>query len=136
MNWYTIIKLAFPIMEKRNPYDLYEDFRHEGDDLDYVENDTLLWFIDTSFNFHVTPVTPEVQTHWGWQEFDYFVKGKEIIYQGRYDKRKQKASATRMPWKSVDPKFERMFANREDKLMSRIERIIDNAFNNPTILTF
>jgi len=136
MNWYNLTKLAFPVREQRNPYDTYEDFRHEGDDPNYVENDILLWFIDTSFNFHSTPVTPEVQTHWGWQEFDYFVKGKEIIYQGRYDRKKQKASATRVPWRAVNPNFERAFRHREDKLMGRIEKIVDRNLNNPTILTF
>ena len=136
MNWYTLIKFASPITTKRNPFDTYEDFRHEGDDPKYKENDILLWFVDTTFNFHMTPVTKEIQTHWGWSEFQYALKGKEVIYHGRYDKKKQKASATRVPWMSVNPNFKQIFYNREDKLMEKLEKVLDRNLNNPTILTF
>jgi len=135
MNWYKL-KFAFPILEKRNPFATYEDFRHEGDDPNYIENDISLWWIDTSFNFHITKPTPEQPTHSSWNEFNDLVHEKQVIYQGRYDESKQEASMTKVPWFYVNPTFKQIFYNREDKLREKAERILDRKFNNPTIMVF
>ena len=135
MNWYKY-KFAFPILEKRNPFDTYEDFRHEGDDPNYVEQDISLWFIDTSFGFHITKPTPEQPTHFSWDEFKDLFFQKQIIYQGRFDEKTHKVSMTKVVWSYVNPAFEQIYRNREDKLREKAERILDKKFNNPTILVF
>lgn len=145
MNWYTTIyklafatqkRFAFPVMEKQNPLSTYEDFRHEGDDPDYIQEHVSLWFIDTNFNFYMIPVVRKDQTPWDWGFFRNKYEGKQVVYQGRYDENKHKASMTRNFWQYIDPTFKQVFYQREDKLQEKAERVVDKNLNNPTIMVF
>jgi len=84
-----------------------------------------LWLINDKWEFFVQPVKGGIQ-HATW---DKFIKGN-LISAGRYDVRQHYAT---MSTSYDDKRFDLI---RKSYTVSKIEKILDQAFNNPEIFIY
>ena len=130
MNWYNLYKLAFPIIEtdsyssKGNQFDTYYDIGH-GIDMHRTQN-SKLWFITSDFRLFITD---KFSKHSEWPDFFPYLSNRNYLASGRYDGNKKQCSLV--------PNFDSLMPDRyKEQALKKIERYLDQAFDNPTIKVF
>jgi len=116
MNWYNILKFAFPVIEKPSQYDNYFEFGHKPN--------ATLWFVDRNYNFYNSQ---EYDRHTKWPDFMVNYNNNNIVAVGRYDPDKLAASYRLIPDVSL---------HIQERFKNKIETILDKKFNNPAIMDF
>jgi len=120
MNWYTIIKFAFPVQEA----DELGDYLSVGHDQEGFKP-IVIYLIDENLKLHTT-TTDEHSGHDDWKVWRTM---ERIFANGRYDPNTHFCSFT-----IHDHSIASLSTSRQNYIKKTMEKILDKAFNNPTLI--
>ena len=119
MNWFNLLKFAFPFQEEHK-VEHYWDVLHPSQPSKQAK--IILWFIDKNMNLHTTD---KADRHSNW--WDYIDYADNMLSAGRYSPR-DKTCTVVISLFGISPS--------DEYKIKKIEQILDKTFNNPKILQF
>ena len=121
MNWY---KKAFPIMKER-PGMGYLNIGHKDISVSGV------WLIDTDYHLHSAPLDRNIEGHGTW---DVWSKNYSLrISAGRWTKENEDYVVS---IGTMGREYHSKTESQKQYIKERVEKILDEGFNNPKILDF
>ena len=121
MNWY---KLAFPIVDNKDPYS-YTSLFHRGKRP--LDQELGIWIILKDRTLHRDSIENNPDGHFGWEHYS----GINMLAQGRYALKEDGDYEVTV----VIRKFQ-LSESQIDYRRKTVEKILDKEFNNPRILEF
>lgn len=119
MNWYKTIKQASPIQWTEVPLSNIVEVGHRKDD-------DLIWWIDKSWQMHIG-LAGAYGSHIDMPGYTTYEAG-DLIAKGRYETPTRDHDGEVMALLSHTVR-----ANQVDYVMKRVEKMLDDAFDNPVI---
>lgn len=142
MDWYNnniekiksfmdLEKIASPIAD-RDDKKTYFDYGHGDDDMT-KENPIYLWWINSNWDFHDLKMDYGYTSHNDVLKYDR--SGFKTIAVGRYDPKKRICSMA-INWNNLTMEMTSLKEMREKFIIKKVEQMLDEMYDNPTILQF